>query len=194
MNAATISGKQMKRLQTLWTLFWKHVAKGQSLEGHVGPAFIRITERSARLAWIGGQLGRQLGTCKDLSRQEAEKAIDALQAHLPKEYVRRRPGRGYARDLGTAGRRGVNARTVRPPDPGQLARIEQLKAELGWSKERFEAWLRSQHGPLRGRAQIRTMGDANAVAWGMKRILKEQRATEEASRPELARVSEASAT
>lgn len=161
MRDTFITARQLKRLQTLWGLFCR--------QGRLDPR-----DRLGRLGWLAGQVGRQLVTSKDLTRAEAEKVIDALQACLPKDQVRKRPGRAQAQALGTAGRRGMTTKVVLPPDPGQLARIQDLRGKLGWSAERFDLWMRSGHGPLRGRATIRTMGDANAVAWGLKRILKAQ--------------------
>lgn len=186
---ARISPRQLRRLQTLWGLFWKqrlHTEDPESHGGHreEGGPSTRQAEltrsgqgsRDARLGWIGGQVGRQIGSTKELTRAEAEKAIDALQRHLPAELIQhRRMGRREARELGMAGRRGHKSKIVEPPDPQQQERIQNLLSELGWDQRRLEAWLRSRSGPLRGRSQIRTKADANAVAWGLKRILKSVR-------------------
>src|SRR5882724_11619550 len=86
--AVEITSRQMKRVQTLWGLFWKHVAGSDNLQFHVRPAMNRATERSARLAWIGGAIGRQIESCKDLSKDEADKAITELQKHLPEELAK----------------------------------------------------------------------------------------------------------
>jgi len=72
----------------------------------------------------------------------------------------------------------VNARVVQPPDARQLERIAELRARLGWDAARFEAFMRSRSGPLLGRPEIRTMGEANKVAWALKRILNSKEKAE----------------
>jgi len=162
MAEACITPRQLRRLQTLWGIFCRQLGLGRPGD-----------TREARLAWVGGQIGRQISSCKDLSRAEAERAIDALQACLPPELVKhRRLGRGEARALGTAGRRQGASKVARPAGPEELRHIEELLAKLGWDNRRLEAFLRSRSGPLRGRAVIRTLADANRVRWALKALLK----------------------
>src|SRR6266852_8993646 len=95
MSEQLISAKQLKRLQTLWGLFCKLKFTG-----------LDPKDRGARLGWLAGASGRQLGSAKELTRAEANTAIEAIQKHLPPELLRRaRPGRALARAYGTAGRK-----------------------------------------------------------------------------------------
>src|SRR5216683_1489141 len=122
-DAAKISGKQMKRLQTLWGIFVKS-----------GFASTNPEPRAARLLWVGETIGRQIGSFKDLSAAEAKTAIDAIQKHLPAELLtrsssRRECGRrgahGGCGDAATAGeplhRAWMDARTA-----GCVSAVEQI--------------------------------------------------------------------
>jgi hypothetical protein len=51
-----------------------------------------------------------------------------------------------------------------------LARIGEQMTRLSWDRARLEAFLRSLRGPLKGRTEIRTLGDANKVYWALKHI------------------------
>jgi hypothetical protein len=182
MAEAAVTPRQMRRLQTLWGLFCRQLGLGRPGD-----------TREARLAWVGGQVGRQISSCSDLSRGEAERAIDALQASLPPELVRRRrPGRREARELGTAGRRGIASGIARPAGAKEISQISQLLARLGWDNARLAAFLRSRSGPLRGRAMIRTLADANRVRWALKALLKRSDAKAESSPPPQRKDAEAS--
>jgi hypothetical protein len=52
--------------------------------------------------------------------------------------------------------------------------IARFRGELAMDDTRFEAWLRSRYGPLRGRTQIRTERDAQAVLTALKLMVRRQ--------------------
>ncbi len=180
-DAAKISGKQMKRLQTLWGIFVKS-----------GFASTNPEPRAARLLWVGETIGRQIGSFKDLSAAEAKTAIDAIQKHLPAELLTRsssrralpaRPGRETAQAYGTSGRSrlaGANAGgAVRMADAGTLQLLANLCTALGWTRERLDAFLRSSKSPVRS-GRVRTLAEANRVIWilkGMRRRAEKAKET-----------------
>jgi hypothetical protein len=162
MSEPAITRRQLKRLQTLWGLLCRHVGM---------PA----DNRPARLAWVGGKVGREIASFNDLTRKEAERAVDELQKHLPAEMLtrRRRPGGKFAHELGVAGRKSYKSKVDAMPDARAWERLNSALAALGWSRERLDAFLESHSSPTRG-AQIRTLAQLNAVHWALKRILKRQ--------------------
>jgi len=167
--------KKLQRLQTLWGLYWKH----RILPFVTGGLPSKEYQRNLRLGWVARRLGlEELASFKDLTPEQLDQAIDAIQAELPADLVkrRRRRSREEARSMGRAGRRGYEEKVVRPASADDLARIRELLAQLGWSQERFEGFLRSRSGPLGGRMQIRTQADSNKVKWALKGILKQERA------------------
>ena len=154
-----ITARQMKRLQTLWGLF-------------CGQARIDAKDRGARLGWVAGAVGRQLGSFRELTADEAKTAIDAIQKHLPPELLRRqRPSRRLAQAYGTAGRRGRDDKEVRFADAETWRLLDGLLAQLGWTRERLDAFLRSSKSPVRN-GVIRTLGEANRVIWVLKSLLR----------------------
>lgn len=159
--SARITGGQMRRLQTLWGLFCAR-------------ARLDAKDREARLGWVAGAIGRQIGSFRELSLVEARDAIRALQKHLPDELVRCRVTRDLARAYGTAGRRTKDGKSkieIRMADAATLALIARLRDELGWSRERLDAFLRSAKSPTRGK-MIRTLDQANRVIWVLKAMLR----------------------
>jgi hypothetical protein len=168
VSDTAISGKQMKRLQTLWGLFCRQ-------------ANLDAKDRQVRLAWVGGAVGRQILSCGELTATEAKTAIEAVQKHLPAELLRRtRPSRWAAHAYGTAGRRGADkSAEVRMADAGTLQLLANLCTALGWSRERLDAFLRSSKSPVRG-GTVRTLADANRVIWVLKRFLARQKKTRDA--------------
>jgi hypothetical protein len=149
----------LKRLQTLWGLFCRQ-------------SQLDAKDRAARLGWLAGAVGRQLGSAKELTVEEAVTAIQAIQKHLPPELLRRkRPERRLAYAYGTAGRRGVDSKTVRMADADTWSLIDRLLGQLGWTRDRLDAFIRSSKSPLRGRL-ISTLGDANRVIWALKGMLR----------------------
>jgi len=159
MAEAPISARQMKRLQTLWGLF-------------CGQARLDAKDRAARLGWVAGAVGRQLGSFRELTAGEAKTAIDAVQKHLPPELLRRqRPSRRLAQAYGTAGRRGVKSGDIRMADAETWRLLDGLLGKLGWSRERLDSFLRSSKSPVRN-GVIRTLGEANRVIWVLKSLLR----------------------
>jgi hypothetical protein len=132
--------------------------------------------RATRLQWASEQVGRRINSFSDLSKDEAQKLIDVLAKSLGQgEHRRRRPrhrNRDRAHAAGTEGRRGSPSSSVTLVSAEDLARIDDAITRLGWTRERFDAWLRSSSSPLGQRAEIRTLGDANKVWWPMKAMLK----------------------
>lgn len=156
-----ITGRQMKRLQTLWGLFARQ-------------AHLDAKDREARIGWVAGAVGRQIVSFKELSSKEAETAIDAMQKHLPAELLKRgaRPSRRTAHAYGTAGRKSAHKSTeVRMADAATLQLLSNLVFALGWTRERFDAFLRSPKSPVKSGA-VRTLGEANKIIWVLKSLLR----------------------
>ena len=169
MAERPISRRQLVRIQTLWALLCRQQGLGKP-----------SGTRGARLAWLGGTLGRQVASTKELTLAEATASIDALQKCLPPELLRRRarPGARRAMAMGRAGRRdfsrdaGRGSRVIELPGPAELELLATLRAELGLDDARFAAFLRSRKGPLGGRERIETLADANRIIWALKGILR----------------------
>lgn len=153
-----ISGKQMRRLQTLWGKFCVH-------------AQMDTRDRAARLNSVSAIIGRLIGSFSELTRDEANAAIRAIQKNLPEETWKRRPGRATARAYGTAGRKGNDSKEVRMADAETWRLLDFLLGKLGWSRERLDGFLRSNKSPVRG-GIIRTLSDANRVIWVLKSLLR----------------------
>jgi hypothetical protein len=162
MTASPITGKQMKRLQTLWGLFCR--------QGNLD-----AKDRESRLAWVAGTIGRQIESFRELTADEANTAIDAVQKYLPPELLRsRRPSRRLAHAYGTAGRKSARQKDgveVRMVDAATLELLDALLARLGWSRERLAAFLRSAKSPVRS-GRIATLAEANRAIWALKRMLR----------------------
>lgn len=159
-----ISKAQLRALQSLC---------GRVFGGEADP-------RQARLDWASAQLGRAVASFRDLTFTDAVTLIGELkrsfgQADNPQ---RRRPSREVAHALGTHGRRGHVVDIAVMASPTDLAVIDDLRDQFGWTPEQFESWLRSPSSPLRGRAHatIRTLADANKVRWGLQALLRRRRA------------------
>jgi hypothetical protein len=154
-----LSSSQLRRLQTLWGLFCRQ-------------SNLDATVREVRLSWASGAIGRQVYSFRELTAAEAATAIDALQKHLPAELVtRKRPARRAAHLYGTAGRRGRNEKEVRMVDADTLRLLDALVGKLGWSRERFEAFLKSKSSPVRS-GSIHTLAEANRCLWAIKGMLR----------------------
>jgi len=128
--------------------------------------------RRTRLGWIAGRLGlEKLESTKDLTAEQMDRAIDELQKVLPKELITHRRGRrGHRGKKGSERSRGV----VSLPKGATLELIGRFRAALQMDEPRFQAWLGSRTSPLRGRHEIRTERDAQAVVNGLKHILRAQ--------------------
>ncbi len=135
--------------------------------------------RAARLAWAAETLGRKVSSFKELTSVEAFRLINVLKGSLG-QAISDRPRRSRIRTreaaqaAATAGRRGSQTAVMYMVSADDLARIENAIERLGWTRDRFDAWLRSSSSPLASKTdpQIRTLADANRVWWGLKSLLK----------------------
>jgi len=139
-------------------------------------------EREARLAWASQCLGYNVSSFSDITADDARRLIDVLKqscgqplSEQPQPW-RRVPARDRAQEAGTAGRRkGVRSAVIHLASADDFARIDDALHRLGWTQDRFEAWLRSSSSPLPdhggGRAAIRTLAEANKVFWAMKAMM-----------------------
>jgi hypothetical protein len=154
-----ISPRQLRMLQTLWGLFCR--------QSQLDPK-----DREARLQWVGGAIGKPVASFRDLSANEANIAIDAIEKQLPSGWLKKkRPSRRLAKDYGTAGRRGHEQQEIRLVDAGTLELLNRLLVQLGWTRERLDAFLHSAKSPVLSGA-VRTLGEANRVIWALKRMLR----------------------
>jgi len=159
VTGSLITGKQLKRLQTLWGIFCRQANRDAK-------------DREARLGWVADAIGRQISSFRDLRADEANTAIDAIQKLLPQELLKRkRPSRRLAQAYGTAGRRGQEQKEVQLVDAPTLELLHRLLGQLGWRRERLDAFLHSSKSPVRS-GVIRTMAEANRVIWSLKRMLR----------------------
>lgn len=169
MTAARISSGQMKRLQTLYGKACAHTQEGRS--------------REERLQWASQLLGRPMASFSGLTREEAQRLIDALQGQLGvPQTQRRRRDREAARRRGKDGRRdgGEFAAVPQMVSGEELSEIEGYYMRLGWDRSRFDAWLRSPHSPLKkSYPEIRTRAEANRVRWALIGMLKARKLWEE---------------
>lgn len=137
--------------------------------------------RRARLAWASENLGRELSSFSHLTRDEARGLIDALKGSMgqpvnsqPNPWRRIR-SRERAQSAGRAGRKNNETNLVQLVSSDDLARIEQTIQRLGWTQERFEAWLKSNRSPLAhtdNPGTIRTVAEANRIWWALKAMLR----------------------
>ncbi len=159
MTEGPITGKQLKRLQTLWGIFCRQANRDAK-------------DREARLQWAAGAIGRAVVSFRELSLGEANIVIDAIQNLLPQELLKRkRPSRRLAQAYGTAGRRGQEQKEVQLVDAPTMELLYRLLGQLGWTRERLDAFLHSSKSPVRS-GVIRTMAEANRVIWALKRMLR----------------------
>jgi hypothetical protein len=161
-----ISKAMMARLQVLYSQLAAHTDQG--------------ADRAARLAWASALVrpnGPALASFKELSSADAAFLIDTLQGQLGVQAPappRRRLDRDAARKAGTEGRRGYRTNELTMASAADIARVDKIRERIGWSREQFDAWLRSQRSPLQHRSSPRiiSLGDANQVWWALKRIAK----------------------
>jgi hypothetical protein len=170
MSNTNISAAQLTRLQVLWGQYAKHVKWGYG-------------GREQRLCWTRDQIGRNISSFKELTLSEASDLINLLQSELgikesspavrPRRFRSRIKDRDQAHAAGTEGRRGSREKfTIAKAE--DLAMLDVMLTEMAWTRDRLEAFLRSPSSPLRGRTQMRTVGDINRVLWALKRIAARQ--------------------
>lgn len=136
--------------------------------------------RSARLEWASQNVGRAIASFADLTRDEARQLIDGLKGSMgqpigsgPQPW-RRIQNRDRAQAAGTAGRRNVSSSVIQMASPDDLARIDEAVQRLGWTRDRYQAWINSKYSPKGSGEQvvIRTMAEANRVWWALKAMLR----------------------
>lgn len=153
---------QLKRLQTLYGQLCAHTQQPSG--------------RDARIAWASHLVGRSIASFAELSSGDAGHLIDVLQGELGvKHPPQKRRSREAAARHGKDGRHDGAKFAALPQlvSAGDLAAIESYWNRLGWTRERFDAWLRSPHSPLKKSGPvIRTKADANRVRWALKGILR----------------------
>jgi hypothetical protein len=168
-----ISTQQLKRLQTLYSQLASSDAAAKT--------------REQRLLWASLLCNRTIASFSELTADEAKRAIDLLEKSIPEDARQRyklqsgaRRARKRRMDHERARRHGIDGRYDGEEfrDAPQLAQgvdlevIESYSARLGWSRETFDAWLRSPRSPLRPSKSIRTVRDANRVRWALVHMLK----------------------
>ena len=130
-----ISAEQLKRLQTLYSQF--AAAAGDP----------RVRSREERLMWVSFLIGHQVASFSDLTGEEAATAIARLQKDIPAR--KRRPRQPMDRER--AERHGKDGRydgeqfrnAPKLAEAYDLEQIEGYYHRLGWSRDTFDAWLRS---------------------------------------------------
>jgi hypothetical protein len=164
----------MARLQTLYGQLCAHTQQGR--------------DRAARIAWASELVRRPVASFSDLTQAEARSLIDTLQAQLGVQHPTQKRMRREAADRhGRDGRRDGRDLKSTPELVGadDLATIEDYYARLGWTRDRFDAWLRSPHSPLKkSNPEIRTKAEANRVRWALKGMLQHNGLWEERPRKE----------
>lgn len=171
MPSQYISAAQLKRLQVLWN---QHASRE-----------MEPNSRAARLCWASAQVNRVLGSFKELTLAEASDLINLLQAELgikesspavrPRRFRSRIKDRDRAHAAGTEGKRDSKDKfTIASAEDIEM--VENQLNEMGWTRQRLDAFLASPSSPLKGRSnpQLRTVGDINRVLWALKRIAKRQ--------------------
>ena len=167
-NDRSASRDQVIILQTLYAQWKSH-----SIEVDSSP-------RLARLAWASNAVGRPISSFSELTRDEARQLVDGLKSSMglaltekPQPWRRIR-SRERAQAAGTAGRRDASSSLLQMAGPDDFARIDEALQRLGWTRDRYEAWLISASSPLpeKGAGAIRTVAEANKIWWALKNMLK----------------------
>jgi hypothetical protein len=151
--------QQIVRLHTLWGVFCRE-------------SNLDAKDRAARLGWTADAIGRQITSFGELTADEANLVIDAIQKLLPPELLKRkRPSRRLAQAYGTAGRRGREDAEIRLVDAETWRLIDLLLARIGWTREQLAAFCHSAKSPVRS-GRIATLAEANKVIWSLKAMLR----------------------
>jgi hypothetical protein len=169
MSKTGISAAQLTRLQVLWTQY-------------AGREMMK-NSRDQRLRWASEQTKRAISSFKELTLSEASDLINLLQSEMgikesspavrPRRFRSRMKDRDQAHAAGTEGRRGSRGNfTIAQAE--DLSMLDAMLTEMQWTRERLDAFLTSPSSPLRGRTQLRTVGDVNRVLWALKRIAARQ--------------------
>jgi hypothetical protein len=169
MTQTKISAAQLTRLQVLWTQYASREMMKNS--------------RDERLRWASEQTKRAISSFKELTLSEASDLINLLQSEMgikesspavrPRRFRSRMKDRDQAHAAGTEGRRGSRGNfTIATAE--DLKMLDVMLTEMSWTRDRLDAFLSSPSSPLRGRMQLRTVGDINRVLWALKRIAARQ--------------------
>ncbi len=168
MQASKANRGQIVALHTLFSAWHSHTIEATA------------DVRAARLSWASESLGYRVSSFSTLTADEARRLIDILKGLCgqpvgePRPW-RRVPARDRAHEAGTAGRKGVRSAVIHLVSPDDLARIDDALQRLGWSQDRFGAWLQSSSSPLHvhgeGKPAIRTVAEANRVFWALKAMM-----------------------
>jgi len=173
MKPEKLAPSQLTALHALFHLYGPRVLN--ATDGDAGSN----DARSARLAWASGIVGRELSSFNELQPHEAAQLIETMKKALgqevnPAKRFRRRPGRDLARAYGTAGRRNATSNEIQMMDTPTSELLDELREQLGWTRERLDAFLHSKHSPILSGA-IRTLGEANRVIWVLKSLLRREK-------------------
>lgn len=154
-----ISDRQLACLHALWNLRMR--AAGVSDRGEA-------TE--LRHQYIKEVTNARADSSTTLSFADARRVIQMLIADQSGSSARI-PDSAAAHAAGTHGRRGYHdGRQQAMIGAPQTALLAVLTGRLGWDQRRLDAFVERQLGVGR---QIRTMGDFNRVAWGMKSLIRQ---------------------
>ena len=104
------------------------------------------------------------GSCKELSRAQASRLLDALGCKL-----RHAPGTHRRREKRPRPKPAANGITALPT-PAQRELIAELVRELGWSDAHYRGWL----DKFMGVSRIATRGDASHAIEGLKIVSRRQ--------------------
>ena len=160
-----LTAAQRTRLQTLYQQWERH---GLDCPG---------PSREQRVAWAAAEVRRPIASFSELTLDEAKRLIDLLQNAVGRKHPAQKRKRVTTHDTqkkGTEGRHDqIHAETTLA-GPSEFEMLQRDLAALGWDQQRLEAYLRSKRSPLKGRHQVRTLGDANQLHWALKRILTYQ--------------------
>jgi non-ribosomal peptide synthetase component F len=161
---STITAGQQKKLQTLYGQYARHTMDVS-------------TTRAARLQWATERARRPISSFSELTLEEAKHLIDELQRVLgiaetsaPRRQRRRPMDARTAHAAGTAGRRDADHLEATMVGASDTARIQYVLGLLGWDAAGLTRFLQRATSPLKGRAEIRTLSDANKVYWALKGI------------------------
>ena len=101
------------------------------------------------------------GSCKDLTRAQANDLLNRLNVHRRRKPVRRKPVQKAAAPAPAT----TSGDVVRLASPRQRQLIDQLVSEIRW-RTSYEAWLRKSLGMSR----VLTAADAQRVIPGLIRL------------------------
>jgi hypothetical protein len=179
MTQTMITAAQLKRLQVLWGQYARREMIKNSREERLSWANENLRNRA-----LGAQRLSCIASFKELTLAEASGLINALQSILgvkesspavrPRRFRSRIKDRDLAHAAGTEGRRGSRSKlTIASTE--DLGMIDAQLTDMGWTRDRLDAFLSSPSSPLRGGSnQLRTIGQINRVLWALKGIAKHQ--------------------